>query len=72
MITIKPVLDCVELKHGTEASYTRRWEYARGAALIMANSNIVFIYAATSREFKKILNRILILTEIYSGEDTKK
>lgn len=67
MITIKPIFECVELKHGTEVSYTRRWEYPTGAALIMANSNIVCIYAATRREFKKILNRIQIFTEIYGG-----
>lgn len=65
MITIKPVFDCVELKHGTEVPYTRRWEYARGAALIPADSNIACIYAATEGEFKKILNRILIDLEIY-------
>lgn len=70
MLTIKPFFECVELKHGTEVSYTRRWEYPRGAALIMPNSNIVCIYAATRGEFKKILNRILIGTEIQRG--TKK
>lgn len=65
MITIKPIFDCVELKHGTEAPYTRHWEYARGAALIMANSNVACIYAASRDEFNKILNRILIQTDIY-------
>lgn len=69
MITIKPVLDCVELKQGTEVPYTRRWEYARGAALIMANSNVACIYAATRGEFNKILNRILIETDIYRRDE---
>ena len=69
MITIKPVLDCVELKHGTEVPFTRRWEYARGTALIMANSNVAYIYAATRGEFNKILNRILIATDIYRRDE---
>lgn len=65
MITIKPVFDFAMLEKGIEAPYTRRWEYARGAALIPADSNIACIYAATEGEFKKILNRILIDLEIY-------
>lgn len=65
MKTIKPVFDCVELKHGTEVSFTRRWKFERGAALIMANSNVAFICAASRGEFNKILNRILIQTDIY-------
>ena len=64
MKTIKPVWDRVELKQGTEVPYIRRWEYAHGVALIMANSNVAYIYAATRGEFNKILNRILIATDI--------
>lgn len=67
MMTIKPVFDFATLEKGIEAPYTRRWEYARGAALIPAGSNVVCIYAATNGEFKKILNRILIELEIYKG-----
>lgn len=69
MITIKPVSDRVELKQGIEVPYIRRWEYARGTALIMANSNVAYIYAATRGEFNKILNRILIATDIYRGDE---
>ena len=69
MITIKPIFNCVELKHGTEVPFTRRWEFERGVALIMANSNVACIYAASRGEFNKILNRILIATDIYRGDE---
>lgn len=65
MITIKPVFDFATLEKGIEVPYTRRWEYARGAALIPPDSNIVCIYASTGVEVKKILNRILIELDIY-------
>ena len=65
MITIKPIFNCVELKNGTEVPFTRRWEFGRGVARIMANSNVACIYAASRGEFNKILNRILIQTDIY-------
>lgn len=64
MITIKPVFDFATLEKGLEVSYTRRWEYARGAALIIPGTNVCCIYAATRGEFNKILNRVIIESEI--------